>query len=165
MSTEFWTMERIERLFAMVMEGASFSVIGAELGCSRNACIGKYNRTRVARGVHTRKPRPKTISLEAVPRPQKPAVAKRVAAPMLKVVAPPAPPPGEGVSIVAVSGCRYAIADDPSLVGGMAFCDAATENGASYCQHHARIVYTKPAKPGIVKRFIVPIALLRMGVR
>lgn len=163
--TEFWTMEKIDRLFVMVREGYSFSLIGAEIGCTRNAAIGKYNRTRVARGVHTRKPRPKIVSTESAPRPHKPAVAPQVALPVLRVVEAPRPPRGIGVSIVEVSGCRYAVEDNPSLVGGMSFCNDPVEKGGSYCAAHARIVYTKPPKPGTAKRFMMPVSLLRMGAR
>lgn len=163
--TEFWTVERIDKLFAMVSEGHTFSSIGAVLGCSRNACTGKYNRIRVARGIYTRKPRPKIITTERAP-PSKPKVAPRAAMPVMHIVAQPVQAEcNSGVSIVDVVGCRYAVVDDPGLVGGMAFCNHPVEGHGSYCADHARIVYTKPPKPGAVKRFTMPTSLLRAGMR
>lgn len=148
----------------MVAEGHTFSAIGAVIGCSRNACISKYNRIRVARGIYTRKPRPK-LADPVRTEPRKPRVAPRAAMPPLHVVVVPVPAPGLGVSIVDVTGCRFAIADDPALVGGMAFCNQTPEGNGSYCAAHARIVYTKPPKPGTAKRFAIPTSLLRAGMR
>lgn len=47
-----WTEARIAQLKAGITDGKSFAVIGAELGCGRNAAIGKAHRMklRVARG-------------------------------------------------------------------------------------------------------------------
>lgn len=47
-----WTPARIEQLKAGITDGKSFAVIGAELGCGRNAAVGKAHRMklRVARG-------------------------------------------------------------------------------------------------------------------
>lgn len=165
-----WNDELVNKLFAMAAEGHSFSVIGAAIGCSRNACIGKYNRVRVARGIHTRKPRPKIIgSRKLAPSLPKnaPQVAPRVALPPLRVAVYrfPPPRPSQGVGILDVTGCRFAVADDESLVGRVAFCNEAIAGHGSYCSYHASIVYTKAPKPGTAKRFTVPTSLLRMGVR
>ncbi len=39
-----WTPHRIGLLCRRYAEGASFKEVGAELGCSKNAAIGKFNR-------------------------------------------------------------------------------------------------------------------------
>jgi hypothetical protein len=50
--------------------------------------------------------------------------------------------PGKrGVSILAVSGlqCRWPVADDPSVIGGILLCGASTE--ATYCAAHRKLAY------------------------
>lgn len=47
--TNTWSDERVERLRALFADGLSASQIGAELGCSRNAIIGKSHRLGLSR--------------------------------------------------------------------------------------------------------------------
>ena len=49
MAVDFWTDERVEHLKTLVAEGHSCSVIGAILGTTRNAVIGKANRLGLPR--------------------------------------------------------------------------------------------------------------------
>jgi hypothetical protein len=50
--------------------------------------------------------------------------------------------PGKrGLSILAVSGpqCRWPVADDPTVIGGILLCGASTE--ATYCAAHRKLAY------------------------
>jgi hypothetical protein len=50
--------------------------------------------------------------------------------------------PGERrLSILAVSGpqCRWPVADDPTVIGGILLCGAHTE--ATYCAAHRKLAY------------------------
>ena len=49
MGADFWTDERVERLKTLMAEGHSCSVIGAILGTTRNAIIGKASRLDLPR--------------------------------------------------------------------------------------------------------------------
>ena len=46
-----------------------------------------------------------------------------------------------GLSILAVSGlqCRWPVADDPTVIGGILLCGASTE--ATYCAAHRKLAY------------------------
>jgi hypothetical protein len=169
--TDFWTMERVDKLFELVRKGFSFSQIGAAIGCSRNSAIGKYNRTRVSRGIHVRKPRkPVPVLVSGGDTPTKPFARRRpkvatIAGVVLPAIVPPTTS-GERVGIVEVTGCRYAIEDDADVIGGKVFCNAMTEEHRSYCAYHSRIVYTVPPKCAKQRKYkTIPTSLLRMGVR
>lgn len=180
--SDFWTMERIDRLFVMVKEGFTFLQIGAEIGCSRNAAIGKYNRTRVSRGIHTRVPRNKVIALKREERISRELV--RNTAPkrvynrkqrepdvpndgigfLLPALPVPVPMASAGISIVDVVGCRYPVADDVELVGGKAFCNEALDGHRMYCAAHTKVVFSVPTKSsGGMKHRKIPTSVLRAG--
>lgn len=42
--TEFWTKKKVAQLEQMVKDGNTFSQIGRQLGCSRNAAVAKAHR-------------------------------------------------------------------------------------------------------------------------
>lgn len=174
----FWTMERIDKLFAMVAEGHSLGDVARVLGCSRNAAIGKWTRTRISRGIHIPQPRKWVAPVSGISgelvrnttpkrvytrKQRQPKPAEEGVGFLLPVVVPVAPV-SNGVSIVAVTGCRFAVVDDPELPGGMAFCNGPIDGHRMYCARHARIVYTNPPKPqGGMKHRRVPTSLLRAG--
>ena len=53
----FWTAEKIEKLRELAALGRSGGQIGDELGCSRNAAIGKMHRSGIP-SLHQRNDRP-----------------------------------------------------------------------------------------------------------
>lgn len=179
-----WTPEEVERLKGLLKAGLSAAQIAMQMpGRKRNAIIGKVSRMKQAGvGVGFARSAPSAISTVRKRRltPSLPPVEKAPAAPGLaKVPAPklPAPTasaaadiparvgrpkrvpkpyvPGVPASIIDVTGCRFAVSEDASVIGRHLFCNAATEGGERYCGHHAARVVSdlalkKPLKPSHV---------------
>lgn len=171
--SDFWTMERVDKLFELAKEGFTFSQIGAAIGCSRNAAIGKYNRIRVSRGVHV--PTPRKIMLPRIAAPKKVIQAKPKVVPKpMPEVAPKAalvlrpvdasPPPGPRVGIVDVIGCRFPVADDAGIIGGIVLCNEPPDGEWIYCAHHASIAYRKAVSGTKHRKYkTIPTSLIRMA--
>lgn len=148
----FWTEERIETLRHRHADGASFSAIGAELGCSRNAALGKAHRI----GLPGRA-QPATSRLQ--PKPKQRRTAKRVepkafltaplwaiapdeySEPVLDLVVPI----GQRRTLLELTAatCRWPVGDPRQP--GFFFCGGNTLPGLPYCHYHSRIAY-QPAK-------------------
>lgn len=154
--SETWTAESIDTLSRLWSEGLSASEIGAHLGTTRNAVIGKVNRLRekdsaafasrkIPKSRHGRKPgrrpgmrkrRPELTFARRTPQPPKPL--------------PPEQPCPEARMLSLMDDltdktCKYPIGDPKSPDFG--FCGAETWRGpssGSYCAHHYRIVYQPP---------------------
>ena len=71
----------------------------------------------------------------------------------------PAPDEGQLASIVDVTGCKWPVRDDADFVGGVAFCNHAT-NGGVYCPHH----HEKATMKVKARNVVVPVGL-RFGRR
>ena len=71
----------------------------------------------------------------------------------------PAPDEGQLASIVDVTGCKWPVRDDPDFVGGVAFCNHATD-GRVYCAHH----HAKATMKVKAKVTVLPVGL-RFGKR
>jgi len=168
---DFWTADRIEQLMTMVVEGRNFGEIAAALGTTRNAALGKYHRVRIKRGYvpEPRKPvlqgmgsAPKAFDRDTVekrqytPSRRLPDVSRQGIGFLLPVIPPPAPRTGPAVGILDVTGCKWPVAKDASLIGSHAFCDAECREGSPYCAHHAQKAVT-PHKPS--SRSIGPFGL------
>jgi hypothetical protein len=50
----------------------------------------------------------------------------------------PVPLSGPAVGLLDVTGCKWPIHEDASLIGGYAFCNHSKGDGSSYCEYHAR---------------------------
>lgn len=154
-----WTDETIERLLALVAKGYTFGQIALELGCSRNAAIGKFQRVRIARGIHTPTPRktfleriasdsqrispellrhttPKRAWTPQRPQPKVATVGVGFTLPAIR----PAPKPARTstVGILDVTGCKWAVGEDASIPGRHTFCNDPLKDGSAYCAAHAR---------------------------
>jgi hypothetical protein len=154
---DFWTAERIDQLMAMVVEGKTFPQIAHALGTTRNAALGKYHRIKVRRG-HVPKPRKAVLEgMGSAPRAfDRDTVAKRQYTPsrklpdvsktgigfLLPAIPAPAPRTGPAKGILDVTGCKWPVAEDASLIGGQAFCDATKKDNSPYCAHHAARAFT-----------------------
>lgn len=144
-----WTPEMDARLEAMVKAGKSHSEIAAELGKSRNATLGRWHRILYKRG-HIPNPRnrvadgmapelsrnttPKRVYRPKIPAPGVASSGVGFVMPALAIVPQQK---GPAVGILDTTGCKWAVAEDASLAGGHAFCNAPRKAGKPYCAEHA----------------------------
>lgn len=138
-----WTDEAIARLRDMLDGNATFREVAAELGCSRNAAIGKANRLGL-RGNSAGKPRaevsPKPKRIRARQKPSIPAAV--IAFPIKRAEPAPAFVEGEGVALMDLERkhCRWPLG--AKLAVTTRFCGHDKRAGSSYCDHHHRLSYT-----------------------
>lgn len=153
--TIFWTDDKIETMRRMALKGFSSSEIGAVLQCTRNAVIGKMHRMRFA---FTQKPQ-----VRPIPKPKpsfapvdtgiasrshrnSPVAAKNdvTATRVAKTVKKPQNTvpvntlAGKECSILDVTGCRWPVKNDHSVIGGFWFCNAELHD-SRYCERHCQV--------------------------
>lgn len=182
MNEPFWTDERIAEMKRLLESGLSCGAVADRLRCTRNAVIGKVARIEAATGeqwVRGRAPKrgPRKVVPGAPPRkkPQLRLVAD--AEPTEAAARKKAPPPrrapslpagisaagikpvrlGKPCGILQASGCRWAIDSDPKVIGTHVFCNAAVEEGRSYCEAHTR-QSAAPYSADLIKRTLKGIA-------
>jgi GcrA cell cycle regulator len=146
-----WSDADIKTVKSMWQRGATATEIAAALGpgVTRGAVLGKVHRLGLKRAEEA-KARPRATAAAA-----RPGQAKNGAKPILKAVAgvraaaPPQrePEPAGPRPIWALGQCqcRWPIGnllDPPGL-----FCGAVTVDGSSWCEAHARLVYTGTMRP------------------
>ena len=86
------------------------------------------------------------------------SLAEVRAAPVVKE--PPPPPDTKPVSILRVTGCRYAVTDDKPHQ----FCNAPMKDGSSYCEHHHAKCYDGLPRAGKrTRRDVPPFAMRARG--
>ena len=141
MNTFNWTPEAIEQLMHLwLIKGWSAGMIAREMGTTKNSIIGKVHREQAKRGFSKRK-----SPIVAQPKPnsrRKPAVSDQPVGFVLRSkpeVKMFLPPEGQLASIVDVKGCRWAVRDDATFVGGHAFCNGPKVEGSPYCTHHKTV--------------------------
>lgn len=127
-----WTDEQTERLRKMWLDGYRAADIGAELGVSKNAVIGRAHRMGLA--THKSAPRILRPAGPRLPRSTKPPAPKPVGVKITDAI--PAPPV-RPVTITDLESrhCRW-IRDDGLYCGG----DKVV---GSYCGSHARRAYVQ----------------------
>lgn len=158
---EYWTPQKLETLFDLLDGKRSASQIGAEIGVSRNAIIGKINRLRAAGkmppGKELRGP-----CVKLPPKPKAPMVPKKLLV-LRNVVAqrfnrPPVTFDVSGVAFTErfkegflgqigkisfdeINGgkCRFPI--DQETGGPVRYCGNQSEQNGVYCPHHAARCY------------------------
>lgn len=162
----FWNDARIERLTKLWADGVSADLIGADLGCTRNAVIGKVHRLKLKqrRTVHSRrgKPGPKPAA-DPRPKPRSSLYAHRPRPPRAKA------PRAEIDAFVAADAVLSSGATWAALPGTMPVpfigrrighqcawmigdakdglcCGQPTEDGRSFCPTHHSIAY-RPVPP------------------
>lgn len=142
-----WTMEQLDTLRRMWVEGASYTEIAIAVGKSRNSIAGKSHRLGLPKrdmehfrrksaesarkrwGEPREKPKPKHFSLKRCqPKERKPPM-------MLRVVSAPDSKP---VPLIERTGCCYPTSEEkPHL-----FCNEPVNSG-EYCEFHYRVMYPK----------------------
>jgi GcrA cell cycle regulator len=165
-----WTVEAVEDLKKLALEGRSASHISAALGVgSRNAVIGKASRIGIKlgggeRGPGTRKPGAGRPRWASAPYPRLSdhhhgSEGAGVCAPLVK------PEQGRGVCALAESevgemrrvrfeeirefACRWPLGDPRS--GEFTYCGLAPAKGQSYCVGHCRMAYRAPQPRAIAR--------------
>lgn len=157
-----WDDEAVARLKVLYFDGKSASQIGAELGCGRNAVIGKVHRLglplrggngasksqmsrKVARDAQAKR-RVKTATGQNIP-PRAPGMGWVRLDPS-KSVTLPVPPddavPEHAVSLIDLEPhhCRWVHGDTKGHHG---YCGKPKVPGLSYCDGHAAKAYRAPA--------------------
>lgn len=146
MSGTAWPDEKIVRLRSLCDEGLSAKQIGAELGCTRNAIIGKASRLGlflrgVAGGGRPPGGRPPKESSHR----QRSRVARLVELRENAVDLPFLPPPVEHTHgnktllDLGTGDCRWPLGaqTDPATI----FCGELAIKGRSYCGCHFSVAY------------------------
>ena len=147
-----WTDDRVQTLTHRWQDGYSAALIGAELGFSRNAVIGKVQRLALAsrKTVVTRRPqRTQRPALSTATRPNRapsppPACRSRKSRtrPRRPVEPPPlgpAPPIPVTVLTLAPANCNWPEGDPKRP--GFHFCGRDKPHETPYCPHHAARAY------------------------
>jgi GcrA cell cycle regulator len=146
-STSPWTPERIEQLKSCFAAGMTCSEIGAAIGVSRNAVIGKIHRLGLSGE------RPAGARARATNCPPRARLPRRSTQRHLLRLAYARAPLGEEVSLdttivslhpcslidIADRQCRWPIGDPAST--DFLFCGNDAINGFTYCLGHARMAY------------------------
>ena len=151
-STSPWTPERIEQLKSCFAAGMTCSEIGAAIGVSRNAVIGKIHRLGLSGE------RPAGARARATDCPLRARHPRRSTQRHLLRLAYARAPLGEEVSLdtaivslhpcslidIADRQCRWPIGDPAST--DFLFCGNDAINGFTYCLGHARMAYRVPQR-------------------
>lgn len=148
MSAEAWTDDRVEKLKAMVEQGASAGEIEAALDCgiSRNAVIGKVHRLKLAfkngRGASPGKPHrpraavPSRPPLFDVRLPASDVSPITAAIEPIQIVAVEASAGGVDHDGLKPHHCRWPSGDPRSP--DFRYCGVHHIEGKPYCAHHDR---------------------------
>jgi len=144
-----WTDEKINEMMRLLSEGHSISQVARQFGVSKNTISGKSWRERVKRGEVVEKPRVRdrrkvandgTVQKRQYTRREAMLSLPERAGSVSAYVTPkiPAPDLGQLASIVDVTGCKWPVRDDPSFIGGQAFCNhEKRDDKGPYCPFHA----------------------------
>jgi GcrA cell cycle regulator len=135
-----WTKEMTAELVRLVAEGRSFSQIGAALGVTRNACIGRARRIGVSYREGNVRPRPIRLAPVASAAISPPPI------PPLEPAEPPAPiPPAITKRVrpidVRAGQCRWPYGNPDE--SDFSFCGKMQEIHSSYCAEHAAMAFQK----------------------
>jgi GcrA cell cycle regulator len=141
-----WTDVTIELARSMWVGGSSASEIANEIGCSRNAVIGKLHRLglqrtrRPVRAAQPRIPRRPVIRLSTSGNlGRRPPQAAIPPVPLAIVDGLDRAPTPKSILDIGPHECRYAVGDAP-----MVFCGRTTSQGLPFCAGHARMAYNSP---------------------
>jgi GcrA cell cycle regulator len=130
--SEFWVEhpEADQVMRKMFEEGCTMSQIGAAIGCSRNAVIGKVHRLGLARFVPRATPRPPqpTTTRARSPRPPPPPKPLQVEV----VEAPTAGHTHKQITELQHGDCRWPVGEPADLC----FCAEPQRWDSSYCAYH-----------------------------
>ena len=129
--TNRWSTDREDRLRALVLDGLTATRIGAEIGLSRGAVIGKIDRLGLRLLGGPGRPGRR-------PGPQKPRKS-RARKPKVTTAVILAPPPDGGIDILALAAgvCRW----PQDTIEGVRYCGGETYPRHVYCPAHHRLAF------------------------
>jgi hypothetical protein len=149
-----WTDQQVEHLRRLYDEGLSYALIGATIGMSRCACIGKARRIGLPMRVVSQTVRP-TPKPKAAKRPYVRVVrasGNSTAFRLIESVETDLPqfqceviPLNKTLDELRGDECRY-IAGDPLKDGPNLYCGREAKPGSSYCLGHHYRVWVRPEK-------------------
>ena len=135
-----WSEEDTATLRELAKTSMSFKQIGALIGYTRNACIGKARREKIEKAMPDTAPRPQKFVPKKEPnwninhKPIKPS---------------PIPPETKAPDMLLIpmikltsENCRYPVGEGEDML----FCGLPRYKGRPYCQRHAEACY-KPMLP------------------
>lgn len=129
----FWTDEKIAEMQRMAEQGLSASQIGRELGCSKNAVIGKLHRVKIRAGDKPARKYPESpYKSGSAPKRSRQELPK-----LIIEAPPPAVMPGAPCGILDVTGCKWAVGFDEAVIGKHVFCNSP-KHDERYCEFHVK---------------------------
>jgi GcrA cell cycle regulator len=139
-----WGEAAVAHLRQRWSDGAGTALIGAELGITKNAVVGKVRRLRLApraSPLHAAgQPRPPARPRPVKP-PRPPRPPKAVQAPPEPRPVPPPPPPPQPEPVVP-RGCQYPRGSKPNWD----WCGAPVVDGGPYCEPCRRRCWIVPPR-------------------
>jgi|SRR5690606_15711610 len=134
MAAEDWTKDRVEMLRKLCAENLSFDVIGALMGITRSAAIGKAKRLGIQKFPAKPSPRQRPVT----------ASGKRILTPRIVTAGPvkadDAPAPLM-IPLLDLTDqmCRWPCGDprDPAF----GFCGHEKVRGSAWCEYHKSIAW------------------------
>jgi|SRR6185312_8750652 hypothetical protein len=150
MSIDFWTDERVDQLKTLSATGISYREIGAKIGCTRNAAIGKALRLGMSQAKLPRPPK-QTVQRKPIVRivrmngnSDKMRVMQSVTGVPYMVRCTKVEPLHISFDQLTSTTCHYPHGNE---ISAMTFCGRLTMAGSSYCLDCHRICYRKPEPP------------------
>ena len=152
-----WTPELDARVAGLLRAEKTASQIGAELGVSRNAVIGRVTRCKMLREIgFARGPRchylPSVISRSGEKKKARRAPGNGLLLLPEPVIPKPAfvAPHHAGVSLMDLGPrhCRFCINDPEQGANAHLFCGEETEPGSPWCAYHETIVWGRGTAAG-----------------
>jgi hypothetical protein len=128
-------------------DGKSFGQCATQIGCTRNAAIGRAHRLGIDRRIPQRKvmtpksPRPLRLS-KTHPNPK---LEQRPMACTSLPLEPPRPF-GKRIGVMEVTGCRHIFGDPHD--GDYTFCNMRRVEGLSWCHDHAILCLMPAGRAG-----------------
>jgi hypothetical protein len=149
-----WSTAMDDTLIRMKNEGKSYADIGAVLGVTKNACIGRGQRLGIKAPPRPQKPPKPTHSWRKRRSPARPPLRAKKSGRVPSSPVPALPPINGGLTFAENNGCMWETSDQPRL-----YCGHPKVDRGSYCEHHRQAACT--TRPKSDKPFIFHTGVVR----